>query len=130
MAGGVEAAAIIFSIFVVLRLGIRINLVIYMYVAGIACLMVNFVPDGDHTFLITLVLIGKEVIQVVLAKFDNPLLEHHPLNLNEPAMKIENLLNFKRSSSSVDFLSMDGGRVMSRRIKIGRDNIKAQSTFR
>lgn len=66
----------------------------------------------------------------MLAKFDNPLLEHHPLNLNEPAMKIENLLNFKRSSSSVDFLSMDGGRVMSRRIKIGRDNIKAQSTFR
>lgn len=59
MAGGVEAAAIIFSIFVVLRLGIRINLVIYMYIAGIACLMVNFVPEGDHTFLITLVLIGE-----------------------------------------------------------------------
>lgn len=60
MAGGVEAAAIIFSIFVVLRLGIRVNLVIYMYVAGIACLMVNFVPAGDTTFLITLVLIGKK----------------------------------------------------------------------
>ena len=59
MAGGVEALAIIFSIFVVLRLGIRVNLVIYMYVAGVACLMVNFVPEGDTSFLITLVLIGK-----------------------------------------------------------------------
>lgn len=59
MAGGVEAAAIIFSIFVVLRLGIRVNLVVYMYVAGIACLLVNFVPEGNHTYLITLVLIGK-----------------------------------------------------------------------
>lgn len=59
MAGGVEAAAIIFSIFVVLRLGIRVNLVVYMYVAGIACLLVNFVPEGNHTYLITLVLIGN-----------------------------------------------------------------------
>uniref|UniRef100_A0A1B0CZU9 Major facilitator superfamily (MFS) profile domain-containing protein n=1 Tax=Phlebotomus papatasi TaxID=29031 RepID=A0A1B0CZU9_PHLPP len=59
LAGAVEGIAIICSILVVLKLGIRINLVIYMLVAGLACLMVNFVPDGNLWMIITLVMIGK-----------------------------------------------------------------------
>ncbi|GAB0094988.1 organic cation transporter protein [Sergentomyia squamirostris] len=59
IAGAVEGIAILCSIVVVLKLGIRINLVIYMLVAGLACLMVNFVPDGNLWMIITLVMIGK-----------------------------------------------------------------------
>ncbi|XP_059619763.1 organic cation transporter protein-like isoform X1 [Phlebotomus argentipes] len=59
IAGAVEGVAILCSIIVVLKLGIRINLVIYMLVAGLACLMVNFVPDGNLWIIITLVMIGK-----------------------------------------------------------------------
>ncbi|XP_055695061.1 organic cation transporter protein [Lutzomyia longipalpis] len=59
IAGAVEGIAILCSIIVVLKLGIRINLVIYMLVAGLACLMVNFVPDGNLWMIITLVMIGK-----------------------------------------------------------------------
>lgn len=61
IAGAVEAVSICLSVFVVLKLGIRLNLIAYMLIPGICCLAVNIVPKGDENliYVIALAMIGK-----------------------------------------------------------------------
>ncbi|XP_041760709.1 organic cation transporter protein [Anopheles merus] len=59
IAGSVEAIAICLSIVVVLKLGLRINLFLYMVVAGLSCIVMNFVPDGNLWLIITLAMVVK-----------------------------------------------------------------------
>jgi hypothetical protein len=59
MAGTVEAFSIASSVFVVLKLGLRINLIIYLIVAGIACLLINYARADNLWLTITLAMIGK-----------------------------------------------------------------------
>ncbi|XP_035780826.1 organic cation transporter protein-like [Anopheles albimanus] len=59
IAGSVEAIAICVSIVVVLKLGLRINLFLYMVIAGLSCIVMNFVPDGNLWLIITLAMIVK-----------------------------------------------------------------------
>ncbi|XP_049285329.1 organic cation transporter protein [Anopheles funestus] len=59
IAGSVESIAICVSIVVVLKLGLRINLFLYMVVAGLSCIVMNFVPDGNLWLIITLAMIVK-----------------------------------------------------------------------
>ncbi|KAJ6636443.1 Organic cation transporter protein [Pseudolycoriella hygida] len=59
IAGLLEAVSILLCIFVVLKLGLKINLVIYMLVAGAGCLAVNFLPDGNYFGVITFAMIVK-----------------------------------------------------------------------
>lgn len=59
MAGLLESVCIILSIFVVLKLGLKTNLVVYMVVAGAGCLAVFFLPDGNYFGVITFAMIGK-----------------------------------------------------------------------
>lgn len=59
IAGLLEAVSILLCIFVVLKLGLKINLVIYMVVAGAGCLAVNLLPDGNYFGVITFAMIGK-----------------------------------------------------------------------
>lgn len=40
-------------------MGIKNNLIAYMIVAGCACMMVNFVPDGAPAGVISLAMIGR-----------------------------------------------------------------------
>lgn len=55
-----EAASVGLCILVVLKLGLKVNLVVYMLVSGCACLMVNFIPVGNNDIgLISLAMIGK-----------------------------------------------------------------------
>uniref|UniRef100_A0A2M3ZLB7 Putative organic cation transporter n=1 Tax=Anopheles braziliensis TaxID=58242 RepID=A0A2M3ZLB7_9DIPT len=58
IAGSVEAIAICASILVVLKLGLRINLFLYMVIAGLSCIVMNFVPDGNLWVIISLAMIG------------------------------------------------------------------------
>lgn len=59
IAGTVEAFSIAASVLVVLKLGLRINLVIYLIVAGIACTLINYVRADNLWLTITLAMIGK-----------------------------------------------------------------------
>lgn len=58
IAGVLESVSVCLCILVVLKLGLKINLVIYMLVAGISCLMVNFIADGNNVGVIALAMIG------------------------------------------------------------------------
>lgn len=58
IAGVLEAVSVCLCILVVLKLGLKINLVSYMLVAGISCLIVNFIPDGSNVGVISLAMIG------------------------------------------------------------------------
>lgn len=59
IAGSVEAFSIVFSVFVVLKLGLRVNLFICMIIAGIACVLINF-ARADYLWLtISLAMIGE-----------------------------------------------------------------------
>ncbi|XP_053680696.1 organic cation transporter protein [Anopheles nili] len=59
IAGSVESIAICLSIVVVLKLGLRINLFLYMVVAGLSCIVMNFVTDDNLWLVITLAMIVK-----------------------------------------------------------------------
>lgn len=59
LAGSVESIAICLSIVVVLKLGLRVNLFLYMVVAGISCILMNFIPDGNLWVIIMLAMIVK-----------------------------------------------------------------------
>lgn len=59
IAGSVEAVSIAASVLVVLKLGLRINLVIYLIVAGIACTLINYVRADNLWLTIALAMIGK-----------------------------------------------------------------------
>ncbi|XP_062565328.1 organic cation transporter protein [Armigeres subalbatus] len=59
LAGSVESIAICLSIVVVLKLGLRVNLFIYMVVAGLSCILMNFIPDGNLWVIITLAMVVK-----------------------------------------------------------------------
>lgn len=59
IAGTVEAVSIAASVFVVLRLGLRINLVVYLLIAGIACIMINYARADNLWLTISLAMIGK-----------------------------------------------------------------------
>ncbi|CRK97339.1 CLUMA_CG010731, isoform A [Clunio marinus] len=50
IAGSVEACSIAFSVLVVLKLGLRVNLFIYLIIAGAACLLINL-ARADNLFL-------------------------------------------------------------------------------
>ncbi|KAM7359682.1 organic cation transporter protein isoform 1-T2 [Cochliomyia hominivorax] len=64
IAGSVEAVSICLSVFVVLKLGIRLNLITYMLIPGICCLATNIIPKGDeyNIYIIALAMIAKCVI--------------------------------------------------------------------
>ncbi|XP_075144925.1 organic cation transporter protein isoform X2 [Haematobia irritans] len=64
IAGSVEAVSICLSVFVVLKLGIRVNLIAYMLIPGVCCLAVNIIPKGDENliYVIALAMIAKCVI--------------------------------------------------------------------
>ncbi|XP_059217869.1 organic cation transporter protein isoform X2 [Stomoxys calcitrans] len=66
IAGIVEAISVSFSVFVVLKLGIRLNLIACMLLPGICCLAVNVVPKGDENtvYVIALAMIAKCIIGV------------------------------------------------------------------
>lgn len=59
LAGSVESIAICLSIVVVLKLGLRVNLFLYMVLAGISCIVMNFVPDGNLWVIIALAMMVK-----------------------------------------------------------------------
>ena len=59
IAGTVEAFSIAASVLVVLKLGLRRNLVFYLVVAGIACLLINYTRADNLWLTITLAMIGK-----------------------------------------------------------------------
>nr|XP_029732438.1 organic cation transporter protein-like [Aedes albopictus] len=59
LAGSVESIAICLSIVVVLKLGLRVNLFLYMVVAGLSCILMNFIPDGNLWVIISLAMIVK-----------------------------------------------------------------------
>lgn len=59
LAGSVESIAICLSIVVVLKLGLRVNLFLYMVVAGLSCILMNFIPDGNLWVIISLAMIGE-----------------------------------------------------------------------
>ncbi|XP_068158072.1 LOW QUALITY PROTEIN: organic cation transporter protein [Drosophila tropicalis] len=64
VAGTIEAISICFSIFVVLKAGIRKSLIGYMLLPGICCLATNLVPHGDdnQSGVIALAIIAKCLI--------------------------------------------------------------------
>ncbi|XP_055907802.1 organic cation transporter-like protein isoform X2 [Eupeodes corollae] len=62
IAGLVESISICASIVVVLKLGIRKNLIAYMLISGLCCLAVNLVPGGNLYGVIGLAMIAKCVI--------------------------------------------------------------------
>lgn len=55
--GSLEAVSVILSVFVVLRFGLKLNLIGYLLIAGIACVMVNVFPSEVGT--IALAMVGK-----------------------------------------------------------------------
>ncbi|XP_055853828.1 solute carrier family 22 member 4 isoform X2 [Episyrphus balteatus] len=59
IAGLIEAISICASIVVVLKLGIRQNLIAYMLIAGVCCLAANLVPGGNLFGVIGLAMIAK-----------------------------------------------------------------------
>lgn len=67
IAGSVEAFSIVFSVFVVLKLGLRVNLFICMIIAGIACVLINFARANYEWLTISLAMIGELLLlQTVL----------------------------------------------------------------
>lgn len=70
IAGTIEAISICLSIFVVLKFGIKRNLVTYMLIPGVCCLATNLVPKGEEylIYVIALAMIGKmdyNIIKIV-----------------------------------------------------------------
>ncbi|CAO1417559.1 unnamed protein product [Diamesa tonsa] len=59
IAGSVEAISILVSVLVVLKLGLRVNLFIYMIIAGIACVLINFARGNSQWLTIFLAMIVK-----------------------------------------------------------------------
>lgn len=59
IAGTVEAVSIAASVFVVLKLGLRINLVIYLFIAGTACILINYARADNLWLTISLAMIGE-----------------------------------------------------------------------
>uniref|UniRef100_A0A1B0BL31 Major facilitator superfamily (MFS) profile domain-containing protein n=1 Tax=Glossina palpalis gambiensis TaxID=67801 RepID=A0A1B0BL31_9MUSC len=64
IAGTIETISICLSIFVVLKFGIKRNLVAYMLIPGVCCLATNLVPKGEEylIYVIALAMIAKCVI--------------------------------------------------------------------
>lgn len=54
-----EACSIVFSVFVVLKLGLRFNLFIYLIIAGAACVLINFAREDNLWLTIGLAMIGE-----------------------------------------------------------------------
>lgn len=63
IAGTVEAFSIVASVFVVLKLGLRINLVVYMFIAGVACILINYARVENLWLTISLAMIGEKIIK-------------------------------------------------------------------
>ncbi|XP_053695418.1 organic cation transporter protein-like [Sabethes cyaneus] len=59
LAGAVESITICLSIFAVLKLGLWVNLFLYMTVAGLSCIVMNLVPDGNLWVIIMLAMTAK-----------------------------------------------------------------------
>jgi len=59
----VEAVSIALSVLVVLKLGLRVNLFIYLIVAGVACALINFARADNLWLTITLAMIGKLLLR-------------------------------------------------------------------
>lgn len=53
-----EAISILVSVLVVLKLGLRVNLFIYMIIAGVACVLINFARGYSQWLTIFLAMIG------------------------------------------------------------------------
>lgn len=54
-----EGISVILSIFVVRKLGLRANLIAYMLISGVACLLVNFFNEDKLIAVISLAMIGE-----------------------------------------------------------------------
>lgn len=57
-AGSLELITTILSIWVVLKLGLKLNLVILLLASSLGCLLVNAIPSGDSTGVMTLARVG------------------------------------------------------------------------
>uniref|UniRef100_A0A1A9W3U3 Major facilitator superfamily (MFS) profile domain-containing protein n=1 Tax=Glossina brevipalpis TaxID=37001 RepID=A0A1A9W3U3_9MUSC len=64
IAGTIEAVSVCLSIFVVLKFGIKRNLVTYMLIPGVCCLATNLIPKGEEylIYVIALAMIAKCII--------------------------------------------------------------------
>jgi MFS transporter, OCT family, solute carrier family 22 (organic cation transporter), member 4/5 len=56
----VEACSIAFSVLVVLKLGLRVNLFIYLIIAGVSCVLINFARADNVWLTISLAMIGED----------------------------------------------------------------------
>ncbi|KAG5679752.1 hypothetical protein PVAND_009292 [Polypedilum vanderplanki] len=91
IAGTVEAISIALSVFVVLKLGLRINLIIYLIVAGIACLFINYVRADNLWLTITLAMIVKIAIGASNALIPTFTANHYPVYMRNLGIGAGNL---------------------------------------
>lgn len=54
-----EAVSVVLCIWVVLKFGLRRNLIVFMLVAGGGCMLVNFIPATNNAGIISLAMLGK-----------------------------------------------------------------------
>lgn len=59
IAGSLEAISVLLCIWVVLKCGLKQNLIVFMIIAGLCGLLVNLIPDGAGHGIIVLAMIGK-----------------------------------------------------------------------
>lgn len=57
-AGCLELVTTLASIFVVLKMGLKLNLLVLLLASSVGCLLVNAVPSGDHAGVMLLAKIG------------------------------------------------------------------------
>lgn len=54
-----EAVSVVLCIWVVLKFGLKRNLIVFMLVAGAGCMLVNFIPATNSAGIISLAMLGK-----------------------------------------------------------------------
>ncbi|KAL7037089.1 hypothetical protein ACKWTF_009071 [Chironomus riparius] len=91
IAGTVEAFSIAASVLVVLKLGLRINLVIYLIVAGIACTLINYVRADNLWLTITLAMIVKISVGASNALIPTYTAYHYPVYMRNLGIGAGNL---------------------------------------
>lgn len=58
-AGSLELVATLISVWVVLKLGLKLNLVMFLLASSLGCLLVNAIPSGNTSGVMALARIGK-----------------------------------------------------------------------
>lgn len=88
--GLLEAFTICISIPIVLKIGMRPSVVSYMVIAGVACLGVNFVPEGNLWIIIMLAIIGKCLIGANNAMVSTYTAQQYPTMIRNFAVGVGN----------------------------------------